>query len=545
MYAQRLTVPETRARWAALRLSVPGMLVAALALVPFRHKAFTIDDHVFMFMAKHATKDPLHPTAFELVWGDVPGRVQLASGPVMAWLLIPSALADGAEWVAHAAQLAMLALAVVGSVGLAIRVGLAPFQAMAAGLLVACTPAALGMAGTAMPDVPAMALGVAGLERLVAWRQERRAYQATLSAVLLGLAPLTRPHLVLVLGIGALLLVGDFLRRDAWRVRLSAWTPLVAAPILMVGIALLVRDPHPSSAGIVAATASVSSLSPVGSNLLAFPIHWVLALPLAVPWILLRPGSTLVRWGGIALVVAAVVLVSILQLRFAGAAVLAAIGAWVLLEIALDAWRRRDSLQLALWSWLFVALSAVPYPHLPSKYLLASAPAAAILVARRLSGVAPVRARVVLAATCALGVALGVAILAADAAFAGLGRRAAAELVAPNVAAGHRVWFVGHWGFQWYAEKAGGRPVTLTPPYPASGDLLVVSRESQPGYDVLAMLAERYPRATLLARVEDSSPGGRIMNGRLGAGFFSQGWGYLPWAWGDDVLDVFDLWRIE
>ena len=68
-----------------------------------------------------------------------------------------------------------------------------------------------------------------------------------------------------------------------------------------------------------------------------------------------------------------------------------------------------------------------------------------------------------------LGVVLGVALLRADAALAGAGRRAGPTLIAPRVAAGERVWFVGHWGFQWYAERAGARIVTTTPPYPAPG----------------------------------------------------------------------------
>jgi hypothetical protein len=152
---------------------------------------------------------------------------------------------------------------------------------------------------------------------------------------------------------------------------------------------------------------------------------------------------------------------------------------------------------------------------------------------------------VVLVVTCVLGVALGVAILRADAAFAGLGRRAAAELIAPQVAAGHRVWFAGHWGFQWYAEKAGGRILTLTPPFPLPGDLLVISTRSEPGGAILDMLANRYPRATHLGRIEDASPGGRLMSAEAGAGFFSNAWGYLPWGWGKEPLDTFDLWRIE
>ena len=30
-----------------------------------------------------------------------------------------------------------------------------------------------------------------------------------------------------------------------------------------------------------------------------------------------------------------------------------------------------------------------------------------------------------------------------------------------------------------------------------------------------------------------------------GAGFFSNGWGYLPWAWGSDPVDRYELWVIE
>ncbi len=86
--------------------------------------------------------------------------------------------------------------------------------------------------------------------------------------------------------------------------------------------------------------------------------------------------------------------------------------------------------------------------------------------------------------TTVAGCALGFAILRADAAFADVGRRAAAELIAPRIAAGERVWFLGRWGFQWYAERAGARPVTLTAPFPARGDEVVVataSARSSPG----------------------------------------------------------------
>jgi hypothetical protein len=34
------------------------------------------------------------------------------------------------------------------------------------------------------------------------------------------------------------------------------------------------------------------------------------------------------------------------------------------------------------------------------------------------------------------------------------------------------------------------------------------------------------------------------MDRRTGSGFFSNSWGYLPWSWGDGVIDAYDVWRV-
>ena len=138
-----------------------------------------------------------------------------------------------------------------------------------------------------------------------------------------------------------------------------------------------------------------------------------------------------------------------------------------------------------------------------------------------------------------LGTTLGIAILRTDTSFAGLARRAAVELIAPQVAAGNRVWFAGHWGFQWYAQKAGARAATLAPPSPAAGDLLVSSLRAK------GQALDRYPYRTRLASLAEDTPGGRIMCDELGAGFFANGSGYLPWVWGRVPLDELVLWRID
>src|SRR5579859_6488547 len=116
---------RSRSRFGSLARSsliaaAPGLLLACAVLLPFRNKAFTIDDTLFLQQARHLLVDPLHATAFETVWSEarVPLRVSaiMPSGPVMAWLLVPSVSAGGAEWLAHLAVLGTLALGVWATV---------------------------------------------------------------------------------------------------------------------------------------------------------------------------------------------------------------------------------------------------------------------------------------------------------------------------------------------------------------------------------------------------------------------------------------------
>lgn len=537
--------------WRRCVPALPALLVAGLVLVPFVNKPFTIDDSVFLLEAKHALRDPLHPSAFAMVWDDevdrgVPSPSVSVSGPVMAWLLMPAALAGGSEWLAHSIQLLLLAIALFATAALGQRLGLSRAASTTACILVASAPAVLGMAGTAMPDVAAMAFGVAGVERLVAWKQERRGHQAILAAILLGLAIPTRSHLALVLGVGALLVAGDFWTARAWRdVPWRTWIPLLAAPLVAVAVISVTSNPDPGARATLAVPPQLTSLGWIPQNVVSFAAGWFLALPLVVPWTALRFPQVARRWWVIAAGAAGAGAVLYLQRSSQlFIAVVAGVTLGVLVDVFADAWHRRDSVQLSLGAWLLVPLAPATYVHLPPKYLLAAAPAAGLIVARLMARRAGRMPTVLLGTTAALGVVLGVAILRADAAFADVGRRAAKELVAPMAQTGSRVWFVGSWGFYWYAVNAGARPVTLSAPYPEAGDIVVIGERTNPSASALRVL-RRYPRASFLGRIEDTRPGGRVMSQALGAGFFSNMSGYLPWAWGNDLLDRVEMWKLE
>jgi 4-amino-4-deoxy-L-arabinose transferase-like glycosyltransferase len=520
-----------------LRPALPALVVAALTLIPFYNKAFTMADPYSLWMAEQILRDPLHPTAFDVVWNQRPERLTALLGPVAGYLLLPAVLLGGAEWVAHLVWLLLFAWGILATVRLALRLGMSSSSAAMAGLLLAASPAVLGMASTSFPDIPAMTFAVAAMERLCAWREERRWHQALTAAVFLTLAALSRPHVTLLFGVAALALAesGEVLQARTWRVvPASRWAPLFVAPVLVSAVIVATADRHGANDP---GTLIERFLVWNPQNGIAWAGHYALSLPLTLPWLAMRPRR--VPWW-IAVLVAPLVAWRLLRLRQSRAlymALLVALTFAVLADIAADAWSRRDQVQMVLWAWLLLPLPTLAYLHLPPKYLVPAAPAIALLVARCLAELPLRRARLVGGATVATGLVLGILIIRADARQANFGRRAASELVAPLVQRGERVWFAGHWGFQWYAEKAGGRVVTTDPPRPQPGDSIVSATFARGG-----ALVETIPRRHLVGGLREAGPGGRVMG--EGAGFYSNAWGYLPWTWGTGEIEHFRVWQV-
>jgi len=525
-----------------LRYAAPGILLATILLVPFFGKAYTIDDPFFLREAEHTWHDPLHPTAFEIVWNqEVPQRAStlLPGGPLVPFLLLPVVLGGGVEWIGHLIQQLLFWVGICATVALALRCGLSKREAMLAALLVVATPAVLGMAGTVMPDIPAMTFSTLAVERLIAWKQQGRWHQGLMATLWMTAAPLTRSHLILLTGPALLLLVdlpairerrpwiGSFLRASA---------PVWIVPPLVALVLLITRDPDSSGGNVITAVQTHrSGLFAFNHNVLAFFGHWVLAIPLALPWAILRGRKLPWRTLWILIPTAIVVLMT----RRWWMAFVVTLSMLVLTDILLLAWREKNQTKLFLGAYLFMALPIAFYVHLPSKYLIASAPGAAILVVGLFSAAPRRRVAAVFAAALCVGTLVGVLVVRADARMAGSMRDAAAQLIAPRIAAGQHVWYVGQWGFRWYAEQAGARPLTYTPPFPRPGDIIVFSRAG--GAGAIKIIAKR----RLLQVVSDTTPGGRIMDLKSGAGFFSTYWGYLPWSWGSNETNHFEVWQVE
>lgn len=475
---ERSRLPE----WSGRRQPWAAVALAAVVLLPFLQKAYTIDDPVFLREAQNVLVNPLHPAAFEMVWASerhLRASEFLPGGPLAAYLLVPLALAGWQEWAGHLLMLVYLGIAILATAALARRFGLSPWAQQGAALLTASSPVALGMAGTLMPDIPAMMFTALGMERLLAWTQEHRWRAGLLAALFLALAVLARINLVVLLAIA-----GYYALRLSWFSR-KDWhnvAPIILAGGLVLLGLLVTRDPD---------TTGGSFVSAIGKQL-GFDFSARHAVALLIAYLTTTP------------VLAALVT------------------------------RRGLQPTALLWVWLLVPMPVIAYVQIAPKYLLPALPAVAILAAYGLNRFAS-RNRVLACLTIA-GAGLGFLILSADARMAGTGREAAARLIRPRVEAGERVWFAGHWGFHWYADAAGAMPLTVDGPFPVRGDVIVSSSVDKP-----VGLLPRVPK-DLIETWGSSEPTGQVMSRH--AGFYSDLWGLLPWWWERPLGTGFQVWRV-
>jgi hypothetical protein len=527
-------------------LVLPGMLLAALCLLPFLNKPFTIDDPLFLLEARQILKTPLQPWSFPACWmGDETCLVQAgglganAREGLIGYVLVPVILANGAEWLAHLLQIALACLAVTSMVRLALRLEFNRLQAGVAGMLVVAIPPFLSMASTAMPDILALALALTGIERLAAWKDERRWDQGIVASIALGLAPYARPHVALFLPLAALWLFDDIHIRKAlteFRQHRTLWTPILMAALVCFAVNFLtrLRNADVRSEDLLIGPGNIPR------NLIAYLHYLAFPIPFAAVWLSLnwRRAKIMVVLPAVLILVLFGILVSSMTFVQALQTVAVVCGLVATVDLIWSYLGSGDRVRILLILWMLMPLAAAIYLHLPLKYMIAVSPAIILILLRTLAPVAQTRALLAYGAIILGCLAYSLVLLRADADFAEYGRRAAAELIAPRVAAGEKVWFSGQWGIYWYAQRAGARVSQPGEAGPNPGELLFVGLMEGGGAAL-----KRFPNRELIDSRSYDSPHGRTMG--YGAGLYSNAFGLLPWRWNPSATNVYEVWRIH
>jgi hypothetical protein len=511
-----------------LRLAAPAIVLASLLLLPFINTPFAIDDPLFLRAAQHALTDPAHPADFEQVWntGD---RMRLSQymvgGTLPAYLLAPVAALGSKEWIAHLYQWLFLCAFLLACVAVARRLGCDRRQSSIVGLLVGSNPVTLAMAATCMPDVMAATFGTLGIERVLAYREKRRISAGALAALFLAAGVLCRASTVPLLAVAVLLLLPS-----SWKVAAASLWPVAAALAIAAAGALVHRE-----STLAGSFESLTAMRNVPRNAISFLAFQALTGPLLLYWMLTRG-----RWTALAIAASIIGGVALSRLPFANLreyAVPAILGLCFLVAFFDIARPLRYALPMLVW--LFAGLVALPYVYMAAKYLLPGVPAAALLIVLHAARIRQQRYPLTVAILIAIGWISGAIVIMGGAALAGSGRAEAAREVPRIVRNGGTIWAGGQWSFLEYAQRSGAHALANQPPYPRRGDRVLISRLSY--YGKFADLP--YDRA-LLYSTSDYRCGIFVLNRRLHAGFFSNRFGYLPFAFGCAELDRYDMYRV-
>jgi hypothetical protein len=210
-------------------------------------------------------------------------------------------------------------------------------------------------------------------------------------------------------------------------------------------------------------------------------------------------------------------------------------GLWVaaglhVISLALaEIWNRHNRITVFLVLWLAGTLCFGMFLNhfVNIRVILPALVVVSLLCARRLrmraEARSPVSSKPVWLGLTA-GLALSLCVAYADTTLANSARNAA-ERIAPENRGGS-TWFSGHWGFQYYMEARGAKPVDVSASIIQAGDTIVtpMSGSNRLKFRASSYLDESFeiPICGWLA----------TMQAECGAGFYSELWGPLPFVFG-------------
>lgn len=533
---------EMRGRYGAL--GCVGLLAAATValLLPSIDRAFHVDDPLFVWVARQIQGHPFDPFGFDVNWYGAPMPMwQVTKNPPLTsyGIAAVASLFGWGERVLHLAFLLPALGVVLGTYLIARRLCRRP---LVAAFAVLGSPAFLVSSTTVMSDVPMLCLWVFAVFLWLEGMERGRVAMLAGAGLLVAAAGLTK---YAALALVPLLLAHSLAAgRDSWRPVVFLLIPIAifavygAVMSLRYGGGMLVdvgayAGRH-GARGFWAPAKILVNLSFCGGCLLfvAFCAGRIWSRgTLAAAAALAASGAAAVALAGS---IGSYPLPPAALSRWLVALQFAAFvtgGVGVLALCVGEAVRREDRhwLLLVLWVFgMFLFSGGVNWTS-NGRSVLPMVPAVAILLARavqRRDAVGGAR-RLSLAVPLAAAVALSVLCARADDSFANSYRTAARAVAQRRAGAERPVWFLGHWGFQYYMEAAGARPVDVRQPDVVPGDLIALPATNTNVYPIdpgAVRLVERMP-VPLTPWIATLSP-------QAGAGFHADAYGPLPFAIG-------------
>jgi len=537
--------------WSARRSYLLLALLTLACLLPFCTKAFHVDDTLFVRAAQNIQRHPTNPYGFELIWDTTQKSMSaITKNPPLAcyYAALVGTIAGWSEAALHLGFLLPALVLVLATYRLASRFTRLPLIAACATLL---APGLLTSATSVMCDTMMLALWVVATLLWVEGLDENKRSYLLASGILIAACAVTKYFGVALIPL--LLAYGGARKRRAgmWLLYLAVplvllvayqfWTKALYGQGLLLNAAEFAPTQRASEQTSVL-TKLVVGLSFIGGCMLPavtfIPLVGKRKLMLgAVGAAILAAVALSLGWISLGATQQAVRLQHAIADRWPIMAVqltMAIAGGIVILVLAAaNWWQQRNAENLLLGLWIFGTFFFLAFLNwtINARSVLPLIPAAAIVISQQ---VELQRERLgqhlIKVAILALGISglVAVWVASADATLANAGRSAAAILRENTRAESGNVWFQGHWGFQYYMEAAGARPLDIEHPQFRPGDTVIVPDNNIEIFPIPPNLVA----STQLLEVPLNDHITTIQ-WELGAGFYSSVWGPLPFAAGE------------
>jgi len=545
-----MSTPVKPTCWKPLRRIVADpfwlLIIAVVAcLVPFSDKAVHIDDPLFLWVARRIQTHPLDPYGFSVNWNitQMPMAAVDQNPPLASYYLAQIGRWFGwGERAAHIGLLLPAIAAILGTYYLARQLGSNP---MFAGLTVLVTPAFLVSSTTMMCDTTMTAFLVWAIVFWIDGMQRDSHGSLLVSGLLMAAALLTKYFAIVLPG---LLLAYSAIKKR----RLGWWAAYLLIPVAAAIVYDCVTRAAYGKGVLLYAIAFAPRVRQSGgaSVWTRTLIGLAFAGGCCAPVLFLAPFLWSRRtWLGLAGGATAVALLAYFSARIGTHALPSAgpahwliplqyglfvMGGASLFGLVVTEWgRTRDAESALLALWIIGTFAFATYFNwaITGRALLPMMPALAILLARRVACRRPSSQSGARRLYTALGALIPAAVLALSAAHSDYrlanSARTAARAIFKKFGGQGPVWFAGHWGFQYYMESYGCKPIDLFNLTIPAGAFVVLPENNT---DVNAL------------PLENLKPFGWVdlhvcrwlstMRPESAAGFYADLWGPLPFAFG-------------
>jgi 4-amino-4-deoxy-L-arabinose transferase-like glycosyltransferase len=541
------------------------VLTVAACAIPFLNQPFHMDDNFYMDMARNAQVNPFFPNDTPYMYQEIffPDMGSHSHPPLQTYFLatVMHFFGEGAgkEWIYHLFALFYPILAVLSFYFVAaLFVGRPLWPA----IVLACSPLFMVMEHTLMTDIPMLAFWLAAIASFL-WAVRRENTGLYAMSALFQVAAVFTSYQSLALTP----LLGFYQLRRGRRRRNWMWLMIAPAAVTIWFTVNCFHYRRLLWGGTLNFIQSRNPLAPhvLGIKLLSVFEYqgWLIVFPFFIFYLLAR------NLKGRALILVLLAALCLAQFTIAGYRLVdksifvfgLAAGFFVTLEmgkIAGDSILKRQSRLglekievqfIALWYFGVLLYCLFFLTEGSARYILPLVPPFLICFFRilEISEVTEYRSplRILNSAMLASGslvvsLVCGLVLSHADQEFARIYPRAAKQF--SGIADAMKSYCVGEWGFRYYFGRIGAKPLPADESLVRGGSFIAVPKLALP-HEIPADLRSMTMQVQTLAFKPDTPL--RIFDWQTPAGFYSSGWGLIPFSFSRGALEEIEVMQVN